>query len=244
MCLKNFTIIALILSSISLFCSENAGKCELVKGKLIYENTLATTESVQDWRMEGPGELRFENGWMQMYSPDEKGHHVFWCSKNFPKSFIAEWEAQNIEINAGLCIIFFAARGENGEDIFDTSLPARDGTFKQYTQSKIVSYHISYYANAAHRPDRGDSHLRKNNTFTLVQTGDEGIPTKSKEIHKLTLVKNGPHIMMYVDNRIIIDWKDEDETYGAPHTDGKIGFRQMKWTHFRYRNFKVWELSE
>ena len=49
---------------------------------------------------------------------------------------------------------------------------------------------------------------------------------------------------MTVDNRRIIDWKDEDETYGAPHTDGKIGFRQMKWIQFRYRNFKVWELSE
>jgi hypothetical protein len=49
---------------------------------------------------------------------------------------------------------------------------------------------------------------------------------------------------MYVDNQKIIDWKDVDEVYGTPHTDGKIGFRQMKWTHFQYRNLKVWNLSE
>jgi hypothetical protein len=242
--MKYFTLFALIFALISLFCTKNVGKSEYAKGAIIYENTLATTESVQDWRMEGPGDLQFEDGWMQMYSPDEKGHHVFWGPMNFPESFIAEWEAQNLAIDAGLCIVFFAARGENGEDIFDSNLPARDGTFIQYTKDKIVSYHISYYANAAHRPDRGDSHLRKNNTFALVQTGEEGIPTKSEEIHKLTLVKNGPHIVMYVDKRKIIDWKDEDMDYGAPHTDGKIGFRQMKWTHFRYRNFKVWDLSE
>jgi hypothetical protein len=243
--MKYFTVIILILTLFSLFCSEkNVGKSEYDKGQLIYENSLATTESVKGWRMEGPGELQFEDGWMQMYSPDEKGHHVFWCPRNFPDSFIAEWEAQNLATDSGLCIVFFAARGENGEDIFDPSLPSRDGTFTHYTTGKIVSYHISYYANAAHRPDRGDSHLRKNNTFTLLQTGKEGIPTKSEEIHRLTLIKNGPHVIMYVDKRKIIDYTDENETCGAPHTDGKIGFRQMKWTRFRYRNFKVWDLSK
>jgi hypothetical protein len=25
--------------------------------------------------------------------------------------------------------------------------------------------------------------------------------------------------------------------------EGKIGFRQMEWTHFAYRNFKVWEIG-
>jgi len=75
-------------------------------------------------------------------------HHVFWCPENFPDRFIAEWEAQNREPDAGLCIVFFAAKGEKGEDIFDPFLPKRDGTFKQYTQGKIISYHISYYANS------------------------------------------------------------------------------------------------
>ncbi len=224
-------------------CGEKSDTGAIVKGKLIYENKFDSRESVQDWVMEGPGELKFGSGWMDMWSPNEEGHHVFWCPENFPDRFVAEWEARNIKIDAGLCIIFFAAKGENGEDIFDPTLPPRDGTFKQYTQGKIVSYHISYYANAAHRPDRGDSHIRKNNTFSLVQTGEEGIPTKSKEVHKLKLIKGGSHIIMFVDDRKILDWIDNGTDYGSVHTDGKIGFRQMSWTHFRYRNFKVWELK-
>jgi unsaturated rhamnogalacturonyl hydrolase len=223
--------------------NEKLATYSLNQGKLIYKNKLNSNKSVKDWIMEGPGELKFKSGWMEMWSPDEKGHHVFWCPRNFPDRFIAEWKARNIETDAGLCIIFFAAKGEKGEDIFDSTLPQRDGTFKQYTQGKIVSYHISYYANAAHRPDRGDSHLRKNNTFSLVQTGEIGIPTKSKDIHKMKLVKDGSHIIMYVDNRKIIDWIDNGTDYGPVHTDGKIGFRQMRWTHFSYRNFKVWELK-
>jgi len=48
---------------------------------------------------------------------------------------------------------------------------------------------------------------------------------------------------MYVDDRRIIDWTDDNKKYGPVLKGGKIGFRQMKWTHFRYANFKVWNLS-
>lgn len=211
---------------------------------MLYENKLDSEESVKDWVMEGPGKLKFNDGWMDMWSPGEEFHHVFWCPQNFPQNFVAEWEAQNLETDAGLCIIFFAAKGVNGEDIFDESLPIRDGTFKQYTLGEILSYHISYYTNAPHRPDRRDSHIRKNNTFSLVYTGEEGIPTLSESVHKMRLIKSGPNIIMYVDGRKIIDWQDDGIEYGPVHEDGKIGFRQMRWTHFQYRNFKVWEFKQ
>ncbi len=213
------------------------------KDGLLYENSFSKPEKVDDWVMEGPGKLEFKDGWMHIYAPDEKWHHVFWCPKDFPGSFIAEWEAQNLETDAGLCIIFFAATGINGEDIFDSSLPERDGTFKYYIKDKLNSYHISYYANTPNRPDRGDSHIRKNTNFHLVQTGEEGISTNSEKIHKMKLIKDNDHIVMYVDDRKIIDWTDDGEEYGPVHQEGKIGFRQMQWTHFRYRNFKVWDLK-
>jgi hypothetical protein len=63
------------------------------------------------------------------------------------------------------------------------------------------------------------------------------------EIHKMRLVKDGAHIMMFVDNRKVIDWTDDGKEYGPVWQGGKMGLRQMKWTHFRYRNFKVWELK-
>jgi hypothetical protein len=191
--------------------------------------------------MEGPGKVEFIDGWMHMYSPGQEMHHVFWCPEDFPGSFIAEWDAQNLGTDtmpSSLCIIFFAARGENGEDIFDPRLPERDGTFVQYTKGRILSYHLSYYANT-----RGHANLRKNNKFILVQEGKDGIPARSEKIHKLRLIKDGPHIVMFVDHRKIIDWTDDGKTYGPVYAGGNMGFRQMKNTHFRYRNFRVWSLK-
>ena len=90
------------------------------KGKLIYENAMSNAQEVQAWKMEGPGELKFSDNWMEMYSPGKKWDHVFWCPQNFPESFIAEWQMQNMDTTGGLIIIFFAAKGTNGEDIFES----------------------------------------------------------------------------------------------------------------------------
>ncbi|WP_439481265.1 DUF1961 family protein [Cyclobacterium plantarum] len=235
-----FLFLSVLLSFHECFCQIQG----IQKGELIYQNNMDSEGAVNEWIMEGPGQVRFKDGWMEMYSPEEKFHHVFWCPVDFPGSFIAEWEAQNLNIEVGLCIIFFSAKGNNGAGIFDTSFPKRDGTFTQYTKSEHISaYHISYYANGMDNPGREISHLRKNSGFHLVQQMEPGIPISSEKVHKLKLVKNDSRILMYIDNRKIIDWVDEKDL-GPVLQEGKIGFRQMKWTHFRYKNFKVWELSK
>jgi hypothetical protein len=38
----------------------------------------------------------------------------------------------------------------------------------------------------------------------------------------------------------VSEWLDDGAGGRPALKDGKIGFRQMRWTHFRYRNFKVW----
>lgn len=216
----------------------------LKNNKLIYSNSMASPDDMEGWIMEGSGITEFEDGWMHMYSPEEKFHHVYWCPVNFPESFIAEWEVQNLETDAGLCIVFFSALGKNGEDIFDQSFPVRDGNFSQYINSeKFDCYHISYYANGKARPGREISHLRKNSGFNLVQKGQPGISIKSTSVHKIRLIKKHARISMFVDGRNIIDWIDDGQTYGAVLNGGKIGLRQMQWTHFKYRNFKVWEIE-
>lgn len=214
------------------------------RGKLIYSNTMTSSLDMAGWKMEGPGEVVFKDGWMEMFSPGEKYHHVFWCPEDFPGSFIAEWEVQNLETDAGLCILFFSAKGKNGESIFDPTFPPRDGTFNQYTKSdRFNCYHISYYANGRDNPGREVSHLRKNSGFHLVQQKEPGIPVTSEKVHKMVLVKNNAQIRMYIDERKIIDWTDDGQTLGPVLQEGKMGFRQMQWTRFRYRNFRVWEVK-
>jgi len=206
--------------------------------KRIYTNSLSSKDSMQDWVMEGLGTMEFEDGWMQLFSPNEKGHHVLWLKKDIPNNFKAEWEVKNLNTKAGLCIVFFATTGINSEDIFATSLPKRNGNFKQYINGAIKNYHISYYANAKNEPGREVTHLRKNPGFQLVQTGNKGIPVQSQAIHKITLIKQKGVIQLFVDDRKVIDWQDQQDILGK----GKIGFRQMKWTRFAYRNLKIWEL--
>ncbi|WP_349318530.1 DUF1961 family protein [Chitinophaga sp. MM2321] len=213
------------------------------KGKLIYQNTLSAGNTLHDWVMEGPGKLEFKNGWMEMYAPDKKWDHVFWCPQEFPSSFIAEWDVQNLYTEEGLLIIFFAATGDQGQSIFDPGMPARDGTFKYYNKGRINCYHISYYANNPKLPDRDNSHLRKDPLFAMLQTGKEGIPTKSAAVHHIRLIKNKAHIIMLVDDRKIIDYEDDGKTFGPVYQSGRIGFRQMRWSHCRYKNFKVWEIK-
>jgi len=213
------------------------------KGRLIYQNEFKNQERLKDWVMEGPGTFRIENGWMQLFSPGKKWDHVFWCPVEFPGSFIAEWEMQNLDTTEGLVIVFFAARGSNGKDIFDPSLPKRDGTFKYYNKGQINCYHISYYANNPKNPARVGSNLRKDPMFALLQEGAPGIPAQSLRIHKLRLIKQDRRVLLYVDDRKIIDYRDDTGTYGPPYQSGKIGFRQMRWSSFRYRNFKVWEIK-
>lgn len=226
----------------NIFAQSNADDGVSSRGKLLYSNSFTSESDLGGWKMEGPGTVEFQDGWMHMYSPNEEGHHVYWCPKDFPSDFIAEWELQNIEPDAGLCIIFFSALGQNGKDIFDPSIKPRDGIFRKYTKSDINNYHISYYANGKNNQGREVAHLRKNAGFHVVQVGQPGIPVASKEIHKVTLIKDGNHITMQIDGREIINWLDDGKEYGSVLGSGKIGFRQMQWTHFRYRDFKVWEV--
>ena len=207
---------------------------------LLYSNPMATADDTKDWVMEGRGKTECKDGWTQIYSPGEKGHHVLWCPKELPSSFVAEWEVQNLHPEAGLCIVFFAAKGIHGEDIFAPSIPIRDGGFKGYTNGAIHNYHISYYANGKNQPGRETANLRKNPGFHKVQKGEAGISIHSLDIHTIQLVKQEGHIQLFIDKRMVIDWQDPGEAWAG----GRIGFRQMKWTRFAYRNLKVWSASK
>ena len=213
------------------------------KINLFYENKFSNSSDIKDWLLEGEAEVLIKDSWLEMYSPDQKAHHVFWCPKELPSNFMAEWELQNLNPDAGLCIVFFAAKGVDGKDVMHPSLKKRTGVFRQYTQSDLNNYHISYYANNPKKPNRPFAHIRKNKGFVTVQYGEQGIPASSTFVHKVNLVKKENQITMTIDGREIINWKDDGNKYGPVLQEGKFAFRQMQWSHFRYRNFKVWNIN-
>ncbi len=215
------------------------------RGGLVYEAALDDASDIKGWIMEGPGTVAFKDGWMEMASTEPEGRHghiVHWCPKDLPDRFVAEWDFQAVS-ELGLCIVFFAAEGAKGQDIFDPALPKRNGVFRQYTRGAIRSYHISYYANTPSNQGRITSNMRKNNWFFLVANGPPGVVPGSKAVHHVRLIKDGAHVQFQVDGGVVIDFTDDGRRYGPILTDGKIGLRQMQWMVARYRNLKVWRLE-
>lgn len=205
---------------------------------MLYSAAMGDAGGLAGWVMEGPGRTGFADGWMTLDSPGKAGHCTYWCPEPLPASFTAEWDAQCLDTELGLCIVFFAARGPRGEDLFDPALPPRDGLFPQYTMG-LRCYHISYYANTPDEPDRATSNLRKNPGSHVVAQGPPAIPAQSTAVHHIRLVKDGARILLNADGRTSIDWTDDGRAFGPVLEDGRIGFRQMQWTRFRYRNFTV-----
>jgi len=167
-----------------------------------------------------------------------EGHIVHWCPAEVPKRFVADWDIQ-LRSPQGLCIVFFAAAGTHGEDIFSPELPKRTGAFTQYTRGAIDCYHISYIANTPNQPGRITSNMRRNAGFHLVANGPPGIAPGSQEVHGVRLIKDDAHVQLLVDGRVIIDFTDDGQQYGPVLGDGRIGFRQMQWTTAGYRALRI-----
>jgi hypothetical protein len=219
------------------------------RGKLLYSQRLNNKTDISKWIMEGPGKITFTDAAMKLQTQPAgtfagPGHFVLWCPRTFPNRFIADWQFKPLR-RTGLAIIFFAARGANGDDIFNPHLPPRDGIFSQYTHGAIVSYHFSYFANLPlFQSGRPSSNLRKNNQFYLTAVGPVAVAPGSRGFQKLRIIKDGRHIQLLVNGKVSLDWTDNDpRRFGRPYGIGKIGFRQMAGTVGEYRDFKVWALK-
>lgn len=217
--------------------------------KLIYENPLASAEDVEDFRMEGDAQVYFEQGKMRMKNAldpalGQKSNFVFWCPREFPENIAVEWEFTPIE-EPGLAILFFCARGVQGQDLFDTSLAKRDGQYDQYHSGDINAYHVSYFRRKWEE-ERGfhTCNLRKSKGFHLVVQGADPIPDVDdcQGPYRMRLLKNGRNILFSINDLEVFSWEDKNPAYGPALGGGKIGFRQMAPLIGEYSNLKVYEI--
>ena len=219
--------------------------------KLIYENKLSCAEDVKGFRMEGSADVYFENGKMRIKSnlPAElgqKANFVFWCPEDMPSDIIIEWDFRPIE-EPGLAIMFFSAKGCNGEDLFDPSLAPRDGQYNLSHSGDINAYHISYFRRKW-EDERGfhTCNLRKSKGFHLVAQGADPIPdcADALESYHIRITKNKGRIDFAINDLTVFSWQDDGEEYGPVLGGGKIGFRQMAPMIGEYSDLKVYEISE
>lgn len=217
---------------------------------LIYENPLNSEEDVKGFRLEGEAALSFPMGRLRMEnkldeSEGQKSNFVLWCPETFPSDVYITWKFWPIR-EPGLCILFFAATGKNGEDLFDERLNKRTGIYDQYHHGDIHAYHVSYFRRKWE--DERQFHtcnLRKSYGFHLVAQGADPLPPvgDAKGPYRMSLLKLGGEITFSINELPVFQWTDDGETYGPVLGGGKMGFRQMAPLIAEYANLKVYQAA-
>jgi hypothetical protein len=158
-----------------------------------------------------------------------------------PADICVSWDFWPIR-EPGLCILFFAATGINGEDLFDPGLPRRTGEYNMYHHGAINAFHISYFRRK-HPRERAfqTCNLRKSYGFHMVAQGADPIPSVPDALppYHCKLIKCGAEITFAVNDLTVLTFHDDGETYGPLLGGGKIGFRQMAPLIAEYANLEV-----
>ncbi len=214
----------------------------------IYDTSFDGPSVLKDWHLEGGlrmsvagGNLLLENG-PDAEQPQTRGRHlVCWLRREVPADFLLEFTVCPQERRRGPAIVFFNARGLNGENIFKPPIRARDGTFRQYHSGDIDSYHVSYWSGG-----RATANLRKNKGFHLAAVGKDLVYTApAGAFQTVRLYKHGGKIRLMVDDILSLSHDDDGKTYGPVHThSGWIGLRQMRHTQLcRYGHVRIYPLK-
>ncbi|MCZ8511082.1 DUF1961 family protein [Paenibacillus filicis] len=219
--------------------------------KLLYDNPLSGPECLEGFRMEGPGEMTFPHGRLRLESrlgPSEglKANFVLWCPVVFPDRIAISWEFRPVR-EPGLAMLFFAASGAGGKDLFDPALAPRDGQYEQYHHGEMNAYHAAYFRRAL-KEERAlhVCNLRKSYGLHLVAQGADPIPgaEDAVEPYRISLIKNGASIRFLINELPIFDWTDDGEAYGPVLGGGRIGLRQLAPMIGDYAHLQVCQLAD
>lgn len=216
---------------------------------LIYENPLSCPEDIASFTLEGQARITFDSGRMRMQnaadvSLGQKANYVLWCPEELPSDMRAEWDFRPLT-GTGLCILFFSARGRNGENLFSPSLSSRTGEYPQYHHGDINAFHVSYFRRK--EPEERVFHtcnLRKSYGFHLVSQGADPIPDIQdcvKDYH-LCVEKRGDLISFSADGLSLFTYRDDGITFGPRLGGGWLGFRQLAPLTAEYHDLRVYAL--
>ena len=221
------------------------------KGNLIYENPLASEADMKGFVLEGKARMSFPEGRLRLENAEsaekgQKANYVLWCGERFPADFLMEITFKPIR-EPGLAMLFFAAGGRNGEDLFDPHLAPRTGEYVQYHHGDINAFHLSFFRRK--EKDERSFHtcnLRKSYGFYLTAQGADPIPDIADvaEPYRLSLLKKGREIRFAVNELEVLRFTDDGETWGPLLGGGRIGLRQLAPMIGEYADWKVFEIQE
>jgi hypothetical protein len=214
---------------------------------VLYSNALAGPDDVAGWVVEGPLGLGSHNGALELSGILDDGefgdhaHWTFWCPEEFPDGIRISWEFLPLA-EPGLAMLFFAAAGQGGLDLFSPSLTPRTGYYPEYHSGDIDALHVSYFRHK-YQSERAfrTCNLRKSAGFELVAQGADPLPPTEDAagFYQLEVVKEGAQVEFAINGLRLFEWHDpSDKVLGG----GRIGFRQMAPLRAAYRNLLVEKL--
>ncbi|CAM3335744.1 DUF1961 domain-containing protein [Occultella aeris] len=211
-----------------------------------YHNPLAGSDDVADWVLEGDGAVTFPLGRMRLESTrdpaqGQAANVVYWCPVEAPDGVAISWDFWPVH-EPGLCILFFAATGHDGRDLFDPRLPARTGEYEQYHHGSLDAYHVSYFRRRWE--DERALHtcnLRKSHGFHLVASGADPLPdvADARGPYRIRLTIAAGAVTFSINDVESFRWVDDGSVGGPPLGPGRIGFRQMAPMVAEYANLSI-----
>lgn len=221
-----------------------------LKNSLIYENPLSSEEDLRGFRLEGRAGMSFPEGRLRLENAEsadlgQKANYVLWCPRPFPADFLMELDFRPIR-EPGLAMIFFAASGKDGRDLFDPVLAPRTGEYDQYHHGEINAFHLSFFRRKE-KDERAfhTCNLRKSYGFHLVAQGADPIPdaADAEEMYTLSLLKRGPEVRFAVDGLEVLSFRDDGVSWGPLLGGGYIGLRQLAPMIGDYAGLRVYSLK-
>ena len=218
---------------------------------LLYMNPLAQPEDVEQWIAEGPlqvvsngsvakSALEF-SGSLDDETHGDHAHWTFWCPVKFPDGIRITWEFLPLQ-EPGLAMVFFAAAGHGGRDLFSSVLAQRTGFYPQYHSGEMDALHLSYFRHK-HADERAfrTCNLRKSAGFELVAQAADPLPPAEDALnfYRMELTKDGPDVAFSINSLPVLSWRDESSKVLE---GGYLGFRQMAPLRASYRNLLVEKL--
>jgi hypothetical protein len=188
---------------------------------------------------------------------ENASHAVMWTKDSFTGDIRLDYEYTKLDDTVeAVTILYIQATGSGAEgydkDISKWANQREVASMKKYF-NHIHLFHISYAAFNIGNTDSAKDYIRARRympetTSGLANTDLEpdyfetglfkrGVP------HKITVIKKGDDLFMYIRNREkekLYHWKTDSF---PPILEGRIGLRHM-WTRAaRYRDFHIWQLN-
>ncbi|SDE16562.1 DUF1961 family protein [Glycomyces harbinensis] len=213
----------------------------------VYRNPLAAPADLDGWTAEGPVAIEHSDGGTVLSSAadeaaliaagrGDRAHFTLWCPEEFGPDIAISWDFRPLS-GDGLAMLFFAATGTAGRDLFDPALAPRTGRYPQYHSGDVSALHVSYLRRKW--PDERRFHtcnLRKSPGFHLVAQGADPLPgpEDADRHYRVSVVKRGREVSFAIDGLRLFTFHDPE-----PLGEGRIGLRQMSPLVALYRNLEV-----